>query len=328
MAKRMKPGDYIQKILLHEQSLKIPGLGEFTKTLSPAEIHPVKHSFKPPSAVLSFTADKNIVSTRLRDEIQKSENISAEEAETVIKEFVDDTNKRLQDGNKVNIPPLGTLKIDLNGNISTELNPEINLNPNSFGLPEFVSPAIQRRQTAAPTLPPQKKSKLLMKILIPAASVIFIAGLALSAYKMDYLNFIFPQEKLVVNQAQNENTEGIIVQSYEYHPAAETTENVIAEESEIAESPVEPPAESIAQQTVNSSGPWFILAACFGSKNNADRYLEKLISEGYPASIEGQTRSGLYRVCYNSFSTEEDAKNALKEIHQINANAYIVKLNQ
>ena len=78
-----------------------------------------------------------------------------------------------------------------------------------------------------------------------------------------------------------------------------------------------------------SKGSFAIIAGCFGENANAERMAAQLRSGGFPnASIEGQTRTGLYRVAAGTFPTESEAQAELVKARKENklTNAWVTKL--
>jgi nucleoid DNA-binding protein len=311
----MKISEYIAEALLHESPVNVPGFGWFEKKYTSATIHPVEHSFKPPSAELRFVPDATVVSDLLTKKIADSESISINDAHDRILDFVADCSLRLRDGNRVHIPPLGTLKLDLGGTLILEQNPDLNLNPDSFGLPGFISPAIQRRDTSPVITPLTPKKKIKPSVWIAAASFLILAAIAFATYQFDFLHLRAKKQNLQLATQAELIPEPVINPVEKDTEAIDTTQTLLPSSEPVVSSAPEP-----------EKGGWFILAACFGSQHNAEKYLNNLKEQGFPASIEGQTRSGLYRVCYRSFASEEAAKAELVEIHTQNPNAYIIKL--
>lgn len=310
----MKISEHIAGVLLHESPVIVTGFGWFEKRHIPASLHPVDYSFKPPSAELSFVPDTTVASDLLAKQISESENIPIDEAHARICEFVADCATRLRDGNRVQLPPLGTLKLDLSGTLILEQNPGLNLNPESFGLPEFVSPAIQRRDTSPLSSPVKNRKRIKPFVWIAAASLLLLAALTYTAYQFEFISLLHRTQTLELT-IPKENIPKPIIKPVDTDTAAIATVDT-----------VKPAAETQALTPEPEKGGWYILAACFSSQHNAEKYLNNLKEQGFPASIEGQTRSGLHRVCYRSFASEDAAKAELIEIHTKNPNAYIIKL--
>jgi len=92
--------------------------------------------------------------------------------------------------------------------------------------------------------------------------------------------------------------------------------------------PPEPSAHK-APAIAGSKGSFAIIAGCFGEKANAERMAAQLRSGGFPnAGIEGQTRTGLYRVAAGTFPTESEAQAELVKVRKENklTNAWVTKL--
>lgn len=75
---------------------------------------------------------------------------------------------------------------------------------------------------------------------------------------------------------------------------------------------------------VDPNKPYHIIGGAFTERSNADRYQSKLISSGNSSVIIGQFDK-LYIVSISSFSTMEEAQNAMSASKSISSNAWIFK---
>lgn len=81
------------------------------------------------------------------------------------------------------------------------------------------------------------------------------------------------------------------------------------------------------QESQASTKKYYIIAGCFRSEKNANKLLEELQAASYPASIQGKTPKGLYRVCYRGFSDFTQAKKELQRIlREENTGAWLINL--
>ncbi|MEY3237919.1 MAG: hypothetical protein RI883_2020 [Bacteroidota bacterium] len=93
----------------------------------------------------------------------------------------------------------------------------------------------------------------------------------------------------------------------------ETEENVDSEVDEV-----------IPVQVTDNSKSYHIIGGAFTDKSNADRYQNRLVSEGNQSTIIGQFDS-LYIVSIASYSSKEEANNELSKARSISSNAWIFK---
>jgi len=72
------------------------------------------------------------------------------------------------------------------------------------------------------------------------------------------------------------------------------------------------------------AGKWFIIGGVFCHENNAKRFKNKLVSEGYHAEILPNSSIHCLRVSYASYNTKHEAESALTDIQKnVNPEAWI-----
>ena len=140
---------YIKYLLFNYDCVVIPDLGGFITSYAPADVHPVRHTFLPPSKAIAFnerlkTDDGLLVST-----IAKFENFTTEEAYELVRGFVFDVRAQLKENNKCVIKEVGTLFINQEYALQFEADSKMNFENESFGLPElFYKPVLRETVTS------------------------------------------------------------------------------------------------------------------------------------------------------------------------------------
>lgn len=107
---------------------------------------------------------------------------------------------------------------------------------------------------------------------------------------------------------------------------APETDNPVAP---IVEAPVEKPVAPVKSQpaaTNNNNGDknYHVIGGAFTEKGNADRYAEKLKSGGNNSVIVGRF-DNLYLVSIDSYSSKQEAQNALRGFESITGKAWVFK---
>ncbi len=70
-----------------------------------------------------------------------------------------------------------------------------------------------------------------------------------------------------------------------------------------------------ADKTRNEANTYFVILGSFGQLDNAKKFRETLLNEGFtPIILHSET--GYYRVCVNSYKAETDARSRVTEIRQ------------
>jgi len=68
-----------------------------------------------------------------------------------------------------------------------------------------------------------------------------------------------------------------------------------------------------ADKTNNESNTYFVILGSFGQLDNAKKFRETLLNEGFsPIILHSET--GFYRVCVNSYKSESEARSRVTEI--------------
>ena len=138
---------YISELLFEHDCVIIPGLGGFITNWAHASVHPVQHTFYPPSKKVSFNAGLNKNDGLLASFIAQQEQISYEETLEVIEDYVKECQLQLENKKTVFINLVGRLQKDYEGNIQFWPDEKINWLSESYGLTKFVSPPIKRERT-------------------------------------------------------------------------------------------------------------------------------------------------------------------------------------
>ena len=135
------------------------------------------------------------------------------------------------------------------------------------------------------------------------------------------LVFAFTACKTIKQPAQSEYTTDPTTQPKVFTvPAsgAETeTQNVakVADEKPIAMRKEQVTFTQQEDRSSNESNTYFVIIGSFGQLDNAKNYRETLLDEGFtPIILHSET--GYYRVCVNSFKSENDARSRVTQLRQ------------
>lgn len=121
----------------------IPNFGGFLSDYKSAIINPITHEFSPPESEISFNSSLQKDDGLLKSEISRGEGIEIQQAETLIEAFVNELKNRLEEHTSYKIDGLGTFDLKDEKTVYTPEKVE-NLNPDTFGLPNFAIHPIER----------------------------------------------------------------------------------------------------------------------------------------------------------------------------------------
>ena len=135
---------HIKNLLFEYDCVVIPEFGGFIANYVSAEIHPVTHTFLPPSKHIAFNEMLKLNDGLLTSQIASSENISREEALRVIRDFTNLVKTEIGQKEKYIFGEIGTLYLNHEQKLQFEPDTTINYLSGSFGLPKLEFKPIER----------------------------------------------------------------------------------------------------------------------------------------------------------------------------------------
>ena len=132
--------------------------------------------------------------------------------------------------------------------------------------------------------------------------------------------FAFTACKTVKQPAQSEyttdpTTETKVFSVPETEPSTEVQVEKIAEEKPIAMRKEQVTFTEQEDRSSNENNTYFVIIGSFGQLDNAKNYRETLLDEGFtPIILHSET--GYYRVCVDSFKSENDARSRVSKLRQ------------
>jgi len=136
---------YISELLYDNDCVILPGFGGFVTSYAPAKIHPVNHTFYPPSKNVLFNSKLTRDDGLLLDFISSKENISYTEAKLEVASFVQELEYKIQKGQRVELDSVGVFFQDKKQNLLFDPVSSINYLEESFNLPSIVMHPIDRK---------------------------------------------------------------------------------------------------------------------------------------------------------------------------------------
>lgn len=140
----MQISKYISDLLFRYDCVVVPNFGAFLAQKVSAEIHPHTDAFYPPKKRLSFNVQLQSNDGVLANHIAVSERISYENALAKIDKQVNALKVQLRGNEALLLEHIGTLQLTKTGELVFEPTYHLNYLTESFGLSQFVSPAVSR----------------------------------------------------------------------------------------------------------------------------------------------------------------------------------------
>ena len=340
-----KVDKHISELLYGHDCVIVPELGGFVANYAPAKIHPVQHTFIPPSKNIVFNKNLKSNDGLLANHIVVSENTTYPQALKYISHFVENATLQLKNGAKVKIDEVGTLFLDVERNIQFEPDGTNHL-PEAFGLAQFQSPAIKRdtgikrieKELKDRKAIPAERKKINVKryvALAIAMPVIFaMVWIPLRTDLLKNINYAdlnpFASKEVkrpAVKDIPKTTTVAVVIPK---NDTASTTPAVEeAATTPVTATLVEPvKADTTAVATVtpvNSDLRFHLVAGCFQIQENAVKFVASLQEQNINAAIIGQNDKGLYVVSCGDYATRRQANDELSNLRKLQPNAWLYK---
>lgn len=317
----MKIEQYISQLLYRHQCVTVPGFGAFLTEVQSAHLHENTNSFYPPKKVVSFNAHLKNNDGLLANHIAQVERTTYENAVASIESEVVIWNSILQVNEKFTLKNIGELSLNSEKNLVFIPSENINYLKESFGLNSFVSPTVKREtykyeseiffkkeEEKMPVVEEKEIIELAAETRKSRPYLKYAAILVLALTATGSIGFKFYQDQVA--------QQTLIVEK----DVQRQVQNKIQEATFLIENPI--PAVTLTVKEEKLS--YHIVAGAFRDEENAQNVYNDLLKSGFKARRIAPNKHGLFPVLYGSFSTYPAAKEALKQIHELNPDAWLL----
>lgn len=290
---------YISDLLYRYDCVTVPEFGSFLTQRQSAQVHDSTNAFYPPKKQLSFNEQIQNNDGLLVRYIADIEKIPFETAAQNLSKRVKSLKSYLVEGETLSFENIGELILNNEGKI--EFNPSYHLNylTDAFGLSQFVSPAVTRvvykeeaetieRVIPIAVTPEKRQSKSYLKYAAIAVVTLGLAGFGFN----NYVNTVAQHNQIAQEEA---NTQ---------------LDSQIQEATFVISNPLPAITLNVNKQT----GNYHIVAGAFRVEENSDKKVAELQEQGFKARKIGVNQYGLHQVAYASYTSREEANNALNSI--------------
>ena len=315
----------ISDLLFARDTVVVPGLGAFVRQSRSAQVDQETNHFSMPSSIISFEPnlreENDVIIRCLVEEYKISEN----EAKRMLFHFVSDTFNNLRAGKKVVLEHVGTLSYGPENEIVFEQDEDCNYNTDSFGLSDFslkpvvrpevkqevevaeVQPEVQNEMPEAGEVGSQPSEEEESRQISKGVWVFLIALMLVMSgiLYFDVFRSHNEEEGLASEMELGPDDNSIDPQLIE-NMVDEVLGQIIREE--ISESSVM--VGNTVQDTIR------IIAGCYNQEEFALRIANSLRNKGYPNAFV-EKRGERWFVAYDRYHTEEEAREALREIREV-----------
>lgn len=140
---------HIRTLLADHDCVIIPDFGGLIAQYAPARIHPVKHTFSPPSKRIAFNEKLKLNDGLLINTIAESRQVSVAESQQLVAAFVQKMQQQLDASHRCELKGVGIFRHNAEKKIEFEYVESENYLNHSFGLPELVAKPVVLTESAA-----------------------------------------------------------------------------------------------------------------------------------------------------------------------------------
>ncbi|MDQ4139266.1 MAG: SPOR domain-containing protein, partial [Bacteroidota bacterium] len=152
--------EHIQKLLFDHDCVIMPDFGGLITHYEPVKIHPIRHTFLPPSKRVAFNEKLKLNDGLLISTLAYDYKLTTEEAQLQVMQFVNELQRELNSTRRFDLKGIGIFRLNEESKIVFEYVENENYLNDSFGLPELVSkPVVATEPVILRTLLKESQTK-------------------------------------------------------------------------------------------------------------------------------------------------------------------------
>lgn len=306
---------YISQLLYTNDCVILIGFGGFVCSNTSSKLNRQTGLLSPPNRSILFNNQLIDNDGLLINQIAKTEEISQERAKDLVLKFVEKNTTNLKKYRSLRFNKIGLFTLKNDNTIVFNQDLANNYNLDSFGMQSAVFTSVKRDNSeiieGQLKIIKQKNNFSSKRLLKVAAILIPLIGISL------------------VSLTQQKNINSIYTQMADLNPFdTEVEENTSIAIAEINKK-VNTPILNIEIDNTDMKPPLveqkhYIIAGAFSVEKNATKMMNKLNRWNYNSTIINN--KSIMRVSYDSFTTKNQAINALVSIRKENPDAWILSI--
>lgn len=316
-------GAYIADLLYEHDVVNLPGLGSFTGKYQPANIDHVQGKLHPPAKELAFNSNLVLDDGVLVQYVQQKHQLSVEEAQRLVEDFVRKVRETLNNKEIVVLPKIGRLFRDYEGQLKFVAE-GANFNTDSFGLPAVQFFPVRRLadQAASPASAPVREEKTTTAPTINWVQnlvdwfdrhiLYFIGATTLFIIFVIYWFFVHKtpdQDPLVLDP----NAAEVPSERFNTSPSQTDEIGVTVPEEEQSANGRDTDVDTEEPTVVPGQRSAVIQVGIFGNPDNVERLVQKIYEAGFEPYTDKSgnlTRVGIQF----AYETESDLQRTLRDV--------------
>ena len=306
---------YISQLLYTNDCVILIGFGGFVCSNTTSKLNRQTGLLTPPNRSILFNNQLIDNDGLLINQIAKTEEISQERAKDLVLKFVEKNTTNLKKYRSLRFNKIGLFTLKNDNTIVFTQDLANNYNLDSFGMQSAVFTSVKRDNSeiieGQLKIIKQKNNFSSKRLLKVAAILIPLIGISL------------------VSLTQQKNINSIYTQMADLNPfnteVEENTSIAIAEINKKVNTPIlNIEIDNTDMKPVLVEQKHYIIAGAFSVEKNATKMMNKLNRWNYNSTIINN--KSIMRVSYDSFTTKNQAINALVSIRKENPDAWILSI--
>jgi len=306
---------YISQLLYTNDCVILIGFGGFVCSNTTSKLNRQTGLLSPPNRSILFNNQLIDNDGLLINQIAKTEEISQERAKDLVLKFVEKNTTNLKKYRSLRFNKIGLFTLKNDNTIAFTQDLATNYNLDSFGMQSAFFTNVKRDNSeiieGQLKIIKQKNNFSSKRLLKVAAILIPLIGISL------------------VSLTQQKNINSIYTQMADLNPfnteVEENTSIAIAEINKKFNTPIlNIEIDNTDMKPVLVEQKHYIIAGAFSVEKNATKMMNKLNRWNYNSTIINN--KSIMRVSYDSFTTKNQAINALVSIRKENPDAWILSI--
>ncbi|HEY3389813.1 MAG TPA: SPOR domain-containing protein [Prolixibacteraceae bacterium] len=307
---------YLVELLRLHDCVIVPDLGGFVTNYRPAEMDLANNSFNPPVKEIIFTGKLSKNDGLLVNYISETEGVGYFEARQIISEFVDEIWSKLENGEKIEFPNVGSLQYDRNEKLIFEPEVHENFLLEAYGMEGFQFPLLEHKEimttkrvfadkeAVRPVFNSRKAKALIVGIPILLA-LIFIP---VSKYSWNTIpnaqvsSTASLPANIMGEPATTANVESVVVDKNSVKVDSAAIQKVVT--------PAQPETPVIKPE-----GRYRVIGGYFKSRKNAENFFERLKASGFKSEMKVLPNES-FLVIVQTYKDKNEATVALKGLRE------------
>jgi cell division septation protein DedD len=313
-------GPFLHILLNQHSKVAVPGLGVFYASYKPAELQFAGKSILPPDRTIEFNQRaKSDGDSFLASFIARHQNIELAHAEELIAEFVQNAKHSLQQDHRFDMGDIGSLGLDVEGNVHFFAPQNCIFSSESFGLKPLIAETVYSKtrivvEREVPVIPlhpfdDADRDEEGVEEKSQPTGLRWGAFAAVAAAFVMTLSGVYMLSGLSQERLMSDASKPTVRQEAGLVPVPEQTELIT--ESAVKQVPPVVKAGEITEiaspAAVVEAKTYFVIAGSFKESARLEKRSAEMQQKGFHTSFHANSEKGLTRLAIGSFENKEKA---------------------